>query len=1017
MCSICGFFPTVQGNYDGPLMERIANACRERGKDSWGLAIQNHSSFSLETFIDEVPTAEHFKRSCCWMMLNMRAEPTTEWVNKKTAADIQPFRHGDIIVAHNGTIANDKELLGTFTPPTKIDTYALAFALSNLPNIDFKSLKDFFRNSVTGSYAVAIGNRCKQNELWLVNNFKPLYLMETVTGYYFASQEAFLKNSFPHGNVQRIPEYSITRLSRAGGVIRVQCQSLFVDHPKKALIVCSAGLDSTVAAKMYQQLMPIELVHFRYSCRAQLNEEVAIARIAEELNCPLTFVNTDIFKSVIGGSRLTDTAATLVTDNEGMNSAEFCLSGNTVVYLDGKHQTTYRTLEELHRGKSVSGSWQKAYVRTVDKDGKLTKARIGDIIYNGKKLTYEIVTGAGYTIRATDNHRFIDAHGKWKALSEFSVGDAIAVNGTMETTRKCICGCKTDIPLTQHCVPGHMLGPRNPHWKGDQADPECAYQRHKTTVAKIEGLCEMCNEVPAAQRSHFDGNPYNNTKENIKLLCCKCHVTLDKAGLHAVKRAMTFDIITHIEPYTVEDVYDLHILSDEHNFVANGFVVHNCHEWVPARNMIMLSIATGIAESRKCTDIVLGNNLEEAGCVTGDTRVSCKRADNYFDWSIKELYEREVLGMHWGVKYNSTIPTLIRSMLPDGTCQYVEIEKVFHNGMKEVFEVTLENGYSLTATAEHEWFTSDGYVRTDKLELENLVYSNGVRYPNMTEAEYASWRKQLSDAKRGDKNPNKQRANADKIRRTLNLKTGCERLNEDGYITVSGMSFHPYGGVANKIYQHRLIVEASLNKASYQDWVVKCMGGDFDGSEKFLDPTVEVHHKDNDKGNNRLDNLQVVTPSMHQHIHHEVLCIPRRIIRIISRGIQDTYDVAVSGTGNYLANKICVHNSYPDNEPEFINRLNQVMPYAVHLPYKLSINMPVGNMMKREIVKKGLEIGAPLHLTWSCYESGDYHCGTCGPCYMRKTAFKMNNTCDPVFAHEVSAKSPYWEGCIKYESR
>nr|MCG2909665.1 7-cyano-7-deazaguanine synthase [Stygiolobus sp.] len=58
--------------------------------------------------------------------------------------------------------------------------------------------------------------------------------------------------------------------------------------------------------------------------------------------------------------------------------------------------------------------------------------------------------------------------------------------------------------------------------------------------------------------------------------------------------------------------------------------------------------------------------------------------------------------------------------------------------------------------------------------------------------------------------------------------------------------------------------------------------------------------------------------------------------------------------------------------------------------------MPVGNLVKHEIVKLGVEIGAPLHLTWSCYEGGEKHCGMCGPCYMRKMAFRINGLEDPV---------------------
>ena len=46
--------------------------------------------------------------------------------------------------------------------------------------------------------------------------------------------------------------------------------------------------------------------------------------------------------------------------------------------------------------------------------------------------------------------------------------------------------------------------------------------------------------------------------------------------------------------------------------------------------------------------------------------------------------------------------------------------------------------------------------------------------------------------------------------------------------------------------------------------------------------------------------------------------------------------------------------------------------------------------MKWEIVKLGLEVNAPLDLCWSCYEAGELHCGHCGPCFMRRTAFEIN---------------------------
>lgn len=92
-----------------------------------------------------------------------------------------------------------------------------------------------------------------------------------------------------------------------------------------------------------------------------------------------------------------------------------------------------------------------------------------------------------------------------------------------------------------------------------------------------------------------------------------------------------------------------------------------------------------------------------------------------------------------------------------------------------------------------------------------------------------------------------------------------------------------------------------------------------------------------------------------------------------------------------LGNNLEEAGAYPDNEPEFIDRFNDLLPFAVGDGKKVTVVMPVGNMMKHEIVKLGTEIGAPLHLTWSCYRAGKMHCGKCGPCFMRRTAFKINN--------------------------
>jgi len=120
---------------------------------------------------------------------------------------------------------------------------------------------------------------------------------------------------------------------------------------------------------------------------------------------------------------------------------------------------------------------------------------------------------------------------------------------------------------------------------------------------------------------------------------------------------------------------------------------------------------------------------------------------------------------------------------------------------------------------------------------------------------------------------------------------------------------------------------------------------------------------------------------------------------------------------NYVATGINLEEAgaYPDNEMEFIRLLNQVLPYAVGPNKNVELLMPVGHLVKHEIVKLGLEVGAPLHLTWSCYDKGPRHCGRCGPCYMRRLAFKINGVRDPVeYSLPAEVEEEFWRGTRPY---
>lgn len=86
--------------------------------------------------------------------------------------------------------------------------------------------------------------------------------------------------------------------------------------------------------------------------------------------------------------------------------------------------------------------------------------------------------------------------------------------------------------------------------------------------------------------------------------------------------------------------------------------------------------------------------------------------------------------------------------------------------------------------------------------------------------------------------------------------------------------------------------------------------------------------------------------------------------------------------------------AYADCSPEFADAMNRAINIGTY--EKVTLTAPLINMNKGEVVKTGLAIGVPYHLTTSCYEGREKACGTCGTCIDRINAFKVNGVEDPI---------------------
>jgi 7-cyano-7-deazaguanine synthase len=89
-------------------------------------------------------------------------------------------------------------------------------------------------------------------------------------------------------------------------------------------------------------------------------------------------------------------------------------------------------------------------------------------------------------------------------------------------------------------------------------------------------------------------------------------------------------------------------------------------------------------------------------------------------------------------------------------------------------------------------------------------------------------------------------------------------------------------------------------------------------------------------------------------------------------------------------------SGYPDCRPEYYRVFQELARAGTRPETRIEIVTPVIHMRKSEIVRRGIELGAPLDLTWSCYQYGDAACGACDSCRLRLRAFAEACEADPI---------------------
>lgn len=359
-------------------------------------------------------------------------------------------------------------------------------------------------------------------------------------------------------------------------------------------------------------------------------------------------------------------------------------------------------------------------------------------------------------------------------------------------------------------------------------------------------------------------------------------------------------------------------------------------------------------------------------CVSGDTLLKYKNPLNHY--TIRELWEDKQ-------NKNRLSQVLIEVLNIDtGILEYSKIKNIFNNGIKKVYKITTELGYSLKCTSDHQIYTPNDWKSLSELKIGDKIYVNGIEGPiyqnkDWLEYHYLKLNKTVTEICK------EFNFKSDVIRKWLHkyniVKPKLEKQLYQDYdwlynqnITLN-KTFVDIGkefginvstlkkwakklGIPNKGTGYFNVGRTPWNKGkteiddkrvAKQTNALRTYHHDGDSTEKILKEDtsryqkyikssceiceatkdLEVHHKDKNHSNNNPNNLMTVCSSCHQRVHNQSLTslYGDKIIAITELEEEEVFDLEIENYHNYVANGIIVHNcNYSkdkfDNEITFI---------------------------------------------------------------------------------------------------
>jgi len=157
---------------------------------------------------------------------------------------------------------------------------------------------------------------------------------------------------------------------------------------------------------------------------------------------------------------------------------------------------------------------------------------------------------------------------------------------------------------------------------------------------------------------------------------------------------------------------------------------------------------------------------------------------------------------------------------------------------------------------------------------------------------------------------------------------------------------------------------------------------------------ISLEHLARIGGSSLTDVAIAVTPADLSSLAIPSSYVPFRNAHLLA--VAASWGEVIGATAIYIGAVAEDSSGYPDCRHEFYAAFQSVIDLGTKPETNITIKTPVIHLRKSEIVQKGLELGAPLDLTWSCYQSSEAACGRCDSCALRLRAFCEAGVSDPI---------------------